>query len=78
MTNLSEIMTKAKPKKQQNLLNILAYNYVPNDKELTYTIKPPFDSLLKYPDSRKWKNIIIENLASFTALEYEIKTLDLS
>lgn len=78
ITNLSEIMTNAPSKKQQKLLNLLARDYVLNDRKLTYTIRPPFDSLIECPDARKWKNIIIENLTSFIALEYEIKTLDLS
>ncbi len=74
--NLTNLMKNENPKKQQALLNLIIKDCTLNNQELTYSIKPPFDQLLKYNNPKKWKDIIISDLSAFTDIEYYIRSLE--
>ncbi len=63
--NISYIFQHASPSRQNELLKMLLKDCQLNGKRLEYTLRKPFDMLVKDPNAKSWPNLILNNLDEF-------------
>ena len=60
--NISYIFQHASPSRQNELLKMLLKDCQLNGKRLEYTLRKPFDMLVKNHNIKDWSNIAIETI----------------
>ena len=63
--NIAAIFKKASPTRQNELLKMLLTDCKLDDKKLEYTLKKPFDKLIKTRNIKDWTDIAVESVAEF-------------
>lgn len=63
--NIADIFKKASPTRQNELLKMLLTDCKLDGKRLEYTLKKPFDKLIKTRNIKDWTDIAVNSVAEF-------------
>ena len=71
--HIPELMNKATPTQQRELLNLLLTDCTISGKTLHYKLRKPFDKFLSSNKASDWKNISADDIQDVKGIKYSIE-----